>query len=183
MNFYNLRHSALLIMLAGTTQISMGGVMEKKSIWDVIHSMRTAPVEEAAIQELFGAKIKTRTDNGYWKFYEGKGPTLGDGVRINKFGFMTKNDTTAAPWIYMHISGHCVKLEDIKKVYPDVVSDGYAATLHAPIAGYFSANEDWEIKFGFRVHESVRPECLENVGFSPKKRNSTVLSSPAQKKP
>lgn len=69
----------------------------------------------------------------------------------------------------MDISGRCVRLDDIRKEYPDVVSDGYAATLHAPMAGYLSKNEDWELKFSFRVHEAARPDCLENMGFSSKK--------------
>lgn len=171
MNFYNLRRGVLLIILASIGQVSAGEIMEKKSILEVIRGMRTVPIEEAAIQELFGVKIGTRTDNGYWKSYEGKGPTLGDGVTISKFGFMTKNDAAAAPLIYMDISGSCVRIEDIKKEYPDLVSTGYAPSLHDPIANYLSVNENWELKFNFRVHGTLRPDCLVNVGFSSKKWN------------
>jgi hypothetical protein len=161
MNYYKLRYGALLIILAGLSQVSTAGAAEEKGIWDVMRGMRTVAIGEAGIQALFGAKIRERTDNGYWKFYEGKGPALGDGVTIDKFGFMTKNDATAAPRVYMSISGHCVRLDDIRKEYPGLASDGYAATLHAPIAVYVAKSEDWELQFGFRVHGSLRPEIAE----------------------
>ncbi|KQW93277.1 hypothetical protein ASC94_11510 [Massilia sp. Root418] len=180
MNYSRLRYGALLIILAGLSKVCAAGAAEEKDIWDVIRGMRTVAIGEVGIQELFGAKIRTRTDNGYWKFHEGIGPALGDGVTIDKFGFMTKNDATAAPWIYMNISGHCVRLDDIRKEYPNVAPDGFAATIHAPIASYVTKSEEWELKFSFRVHDSRRPECLENVGFSPQKRKPPISVTNSQ---
>lgn len=170
MKLLKLGHGTLLVALAAVSQVSLAGAVEGKSVWTIIHGMRTVSYEEGAIEEFFGARIDQRSDNGYWTFHEGKGPSLGDGVTISKFGFMTKNDASAAPRVYMDISGKCVNLDDVRKAYPDLFTDQPVPSAHSPLVKYVSRGEGWELGFAFRVDGPRPPYCLVNVGFISKKQ-------------
>lgn len=160
----------LFVLTAGISQLSIGAEMQSQSIWALIRDMRALPVDEKSIEDFFGGIIDSRTDNGYWKFYEGKGRTLGDGVTISKFGVTKKNDGAADPLIYMFITGHCVRLGEVREAYPGLVTHR-AATIHAPVANYLYADEHGKLTFSFLEHGEDRSDCLANIGYSPKTVN------------
>jgi hypothetical protein len=159
-----LKHFALLTLLAASGNASFGAT----GIWDLMRAMRATQVDERSVQALFGARIEQRYGNGYWTFAEGKGPTLGDGVGIARFGFMTKNDGAAPPTIYMHLDGRCIAYDDVRTAYPDLQSDGTAPTVHAPRMVYWSRRGDGDMQFSFTATPGAAPRCLVDVGFSPK---------------
>lgn len=166
------RNIGPLILLARLNQISSGGEMGKRGILDVIHGMRMVSIDKAAVQDLFGAKVDNKRNNGYLAFYEGVGPRLDDGVKISKFGFTKSNDGAAAPWVYMDIEGPCVSLDDIKKAYPDITTRDPVPSPHSLMVKYISENDDSKMSFAFKVDSPTAPRCLVNVGFSPKKFKS-----------
>jgi hypothetical protein len=131
--------------------------------WDLIPLMREVKFEKADIEKLFGAPLDQVQNNGFWTFYEGRGPVLGDGVDLVKVGFSRKNDDGAAPILYMDMTGTCIPFEELKKRFPDI-------KLHAG-PGHPSPNP----RFGYRVERadeglafSVGPKatgCVHNLGY------------------
>lgn len=170
MNICHFRCGALLAMLAGVGHASAAGVAEQPSTLDVIHRMTTVTVERTAIEDLFGARVEVIKGNGYWTFHEGRGPVLADGMTITKFGYMTKNDGSAAPSVYMDIVGRCLELEQVRTAYPDLFTQNPVPSPHGGGVGYRSINDEREISFAFRVDDPRSPRCLVNVGVSQKKQ-------------
>lgn len=168
MKIDRIRSGTLLLLLAGTVQASAAGVTAPQATLDVIHGMTTVALERTAIEALFGARVEVIKGNGYWTFHEGRGPILADGMTVTKFGYMTKNDGTAAPRVYMDIVGRCLELEQVRQVYPDLSTQNPVPSPHGGGVGYTSINDEREINFAFRVDEPRSPRCLVNVGVRQK---------------
>lgn len=171
MRFPSLRYPALLIMLAAISQACAAEAVSQKNLWDVLEGMRAVSAEEAAMEEFFGAKIDSRSGNGYWQYHTGPGPRLVDGVEISKFGFSTKNDNSAAPLTYLDIAGDCVSVADVKKAYPDLLLKYGYSNPHSKnepylVHEYWSTNEYGKTIFFFKRYRQPSPECLSNVKFS-----------------
>lgn len=87
----------LFILSCPATHTVVAQVAENTGIWDVVERTQTASPSANSLEALFGSKIQSRFDNGYWNYSEGTGQRLRDGVEVTEFGLMTKMDSSLLP--------------------------------------------------------------------------------------
>jgi hypothetical protein len=135
--------------------------MAAEDLTGFIRTILANPIDESFFEKSFNAKLKKTVDNPAELRYEGPGPVLSDGVRIDKLLLVKYSDGKPAPLIVSaNFSGRCVNIHEIEKSFKNVKYKSFPEHPSPnPVITYDSPTDTGSISFFVNVYS----RCLSSL--------------------
>lgn len=136
-------------------------------LWALIDQLpRDLPFARQGVEARLGATLHTRSDNGYFVFWEGGGVALADGLRIDQIDLRIRRVQPHPGFLVLRLDGACVPKSAVFERYPGMALVDFPRGRSPDEEASFGHQAPWgRLGFGFAERRS---DCLSSLVIAPR---------------